>query len=265
MKYRVSGLVACLFILAVLSCKKDSKIETPVQVSPPVEEPKNTALTFNFKAFLNNLPLNISSTKFFTNLNNDSITVSKFDYYISNIKLKTTGGLTYSEPESYHLIRHGDTTSTSFTIKNLPEGFYNSIEFVIGVDSTRNVSGAQTGALDPGNTMFWDWNNGYIFLKLEGDFKTFTTPAGSNYAMHIGGYSGAYNCLKTCSFTGFSNNINVLKGKTPVVYFNVMVDEIFKNPSVIDIDSYFSVQTGKLAQTVADNYADMFIVDKVIN
>lgn len=252
--------------LFFVSCTKDKKIE-PVtnngQSNIPASE--KTSLVVNFEALLNNQPLNLTSTKFFTNYNSDSITVNKFNYYISNIKLKTVGGTTYAEPESYHLVRHEDVSTTNFTIQNIPEGIYNSIEFIIGVDSARNVSGAQTGDLDPAYTMFWDWNNGYIFFKLEGDFKSFTTPAGSNYAMHIGGYSGQYNCLQKCTFNALPVNINIVKGKASKIHYHVIVDEVFKNPNVIDIDSYFSVQLGKNAQTVAINYSDMFVVDKVEN
>ena len=37
--------------------------------------------------------------------------------------------------------------SLNFTIKDVPYGKYKSVEFLIGVDSVRNFSGAQYGAL----------------------------------------------------------------------------------------------------------------------
>ena len=50
----------------------------------------------------------------------------------------------------------------------MPAGNYNSLSFLLGVDSMHNVSGAQTGALDPANDMFWTWNSGYVMAKMEG-------------------------------------------------------------------------------------------------
>ena len=37
----------------------------------------------------------------------------------------------------------------------------------LGVDSLRNVTGVQTGALDPAMDMYWTWNTGYVMAKLE--------------------------------------------------------------------------------------------------
>jgi hypothetical protein len=64
----------------------------------------------------------------------------------------------------YFLVDFSDTTTTTLKLTILPY-LYNRLSFVIGVDSARNVSGAQTGALDPANGMFWTWNTGYIMAK----------------------------------------------------------------------------------------------------
>jgi hypothetical protein len=61
------------------------------------------------------------------------------------------------------------------------------MEFMIGVDSARNNSGAQTGALDPTNGMFWSWSTGYIMAKFEG--TSAQSPAAANaLKFHIGGF-----------------------------------------------------------------------------
>ena len=62
-----------------------------------------------------------------------------------------------------------------------------------------------TGCLDPGaeaSDMYWTWNSGYIFLKMEGkyDDRTDTISTASNYFYHIGGFgnlnSPAINNIK---------------------------------------------------------------------
>lgn len=54
----------------------------------------------------------------------------------------------------YFLIDASDAGSTTIALQALP-GKYDQVAFTIGVDSIRNISGAQTGALDPGKGMFW--------------------------------------------------------------------------------------------------------------
>ena len=51
----------------------------------------------------------------------------------------------------------------------LPEGDYTELQFLLGVDSLHNVSGAQTDDLDPAKDMFWTWNSGYVMAKMEGN------------------------------------------------------------------------------------------------
>src|SRR5690606_8747836 len=58
-----------------------------------------------------------------------------------------------------------------------------------------NVSGAQTGALDPLNDMFWTWSTGYIMAKMEGNSVQSTAP-GQVLNFHIGGFAGAYSVLQ---------------------------------------------------------------------
>ena len=57
---------------------------------------------------------------------------------------------------------------------------------------------AQTDALDPVNAMFWAWNTGYIFLKLEGR-SSFSKLPGNIFEYHIGGYKSPSNCIRTIS------------------------------------------------------------------
>src|SRR5205085_3433926 len=139
---------------------------------------------FSFSAFVNKTAL-VPNTKWYKNTSNEIFTVTKLKYYITNVKLHREDGLVFTEEDSYHLIKHVDSLSaTAFSIKNLPPGNYNGMEFLIGVDSLRNVSGVQTGALDVNNQMFWSWNSGYIFFKMEGDYVSDSVPDGSQFAIH---------------------------------------------------------------------------------
>ena len=87
-------------------------------------------------------------------------------------------------PNTYFLVNQDEEASMAIEMDSLPLGLYKSIKFMIGVDSTRNVSGSQTGALDPANGMFWTWNSGYIFLKMEGTSPVIPN-TGHNFTFHI--------------------------------------------------------------------------------
>src|SRR5690606_18580217 len=101
-------------------------------------------------------------------------------------------------------------------IDNVPAGYYVEIQYTMGVDSEKNVSGAQVGALSLSNGMFWDWNSGYIMLKAEG----YSPQAENNgFAFHLGGFSGADNIVTTKpTILTFSNDtIFIKKGRAPIV------------------------------------------------
>ncbi len=237
---------------ALISCKKDEPIQT--QAKP--------ALNLVFEPTVNSEPF-VADTKWYTNFSNDSFTVSKFNYYISNIKLKKSDGSSYAVPESYYLLQHVEGIN-SIALKNLPEGDFIGVDFLIGVDSLRNTSGSQTGDLDPSKNMFWDWNTGYIFYKLEGRFTTLTNPVAGDYAMHIGGYKGKDNCIQACSFS-FNSALQLRKEKLSKVYFKVRVEEVFQNPLFIDFDYYYATLPNNNSKEISENYRDMFLFYKLEN
>lgn len=248
---------ACIALLCFLfcACKKDVAITSP-------SESGETHLGFEFQAWVNN-DLFVPDNRFYQNYASDNFTVSKFNYYISNIQLTGADGSVYTEPESYHLIQHVEG-KTTLQVKGVPEGTYTKIDFLIGVDSLRNVSGAQSGALDRSNEMFWDWDQGYIFFKMEGEFNTQTQPVTGDYAIHIGGFSGPNSCLQSISFN-LPAPVIVKKGKTPQVFYKVQIDEVFHTPFDMNFDIYYSNISAQTFKAVSDNYRDMLVIDKVQN
>lgn len=200
----------------------------------------------------------------FTNSSSENFTPTQFNYYISNIKLLAPNGtVLWAEPDSYHLLQQADLNSLKFNM-NVPTGEYAQVTFLLGVDSLRNVSGAQSGALDPLNGMFWTWNSGYVMLKLEATSPV--SPAVNNIVeYHVGGFSGVNSVLKTLTFT-LPSVINMRKDLTSEVYFNTDLLKLFTQPVEISIATMPTVSMpGVNAKKLADNYADMFSVVLVIN
>lgn len=127
----------------------------------------------------------------------EKLTFTTFKFFISNIQLKDAEGNWWVQPESYHLVDATSTSRSTFTIDNVPAKQYVEMKYTVGVDSTRNVSGAQTGALATTTGMFWSWNTGYIMIKAEGSEETH-----GNFSYHLGGFSGE-NSIVTEKITDF--------------------------------------------------------------
>ena len=145
----------------------------------------------------------------------DSLNFSMFKYYVSNVVLTAEDGSTWTAPESYYLIDASTPASTMLTLENVPANHYTGISFMLGVDSARNVSGAQTGALDPANGMFWSWNTGYIFVKAEGASPNSST---GGFEYHLGGFKGDKNAIQNLDFSFGNNHAVVEDGANPTVH-----------------------------------------------
>ncbi|OON67304.1 hypothetical protein B0919_19285 [Hymenobacter sp. CRA2] len=193
------------------------------------ETPAKGKLNVEFENVAGSQPLNFGST--YTTAAGDPFTVSKFNYYISNIKLTKTDGTEWAERESYHLVKQADAGSRSFQLTDIPAGEYKKLTFTIGVDSARNVSGAQTGALDPLNDMFWTWSTGYVFLKMEGNSPK--SPTG-NLQFHIGGFRSPNNTIRTVS-PGMPAGVTVqvTAKKTSAIHLQADVLKMFTGPNPI--------------------------------
>jgi len=204
-----------------------------------------------------NLRLN---NQWYRNANGDSFKVTKFNYYLTNIRLNNEAGVAFTEPDSYHLIEQPATANDlSFDMRRVPAGRYSSITFMIGVDSAHNVSGAQDGALDPALGNFWSWNTGYIMLKFEGNSPKAPTADGM-MMMHCGGFSGANSVLKTITIP-FETPIVVTKSQEPHIHLQADLLKMFNAPNLIDFSRVNTIHMpGDAAKKLADNYADMFSI-----
>ncbi|KUG09782.1 MbnP family protein [Solirubrum puertoriconensis] len=247
-----SALLALLLGIATLSftaCDDDDKAQ-----------PNKGELDLEFENVVGTQALTLGQA--YTSTNGDAFTLSKLNYYISNIKLTKADGSEWAEPESYHLVKHDQTSTRTFTLQEVPTGDYTKITFTIGVDSTRNVSGAQTGALDPLNDMFWTWNSGYIFLKLEG-----TSPQAANgqLVFHIGGFKSPNNTIRSVSPPLPQGTVlKVRAEKAPAVHYKADVLKLFTGPNVIRFAELSNTMGGPSSVKVANNYAaGMFRIDHV--
>ncbi len=234
-----------------ISCKKDDNNNPqPVPVVLPMLTIEMDHLAGSSKFYLDSG---------YTTANGDVFMASMLKYYISNIRLITQNNQEYKIPNSYFLVDRSKNESMELHMDSLVAGSFKSIKFMIGVDSLRNVSGAQSGALDPINGMFWDWNIGYIHLKMEGVSPSVPS-AGNEFNYHIGGFQGAYKNNREVELSFMGDQLVLANGTNPELHITVNVLEIFTNPHTIDLATFSSnVQMPNTsANMIADNYSDMF-------
>lgn len=253
-------LSTCVLLLA---CKKN-KIAEPIDY-PVLSQPVDSTgfLDIHLTNVVNGVPLALG-TNTYSNAFGDVFTVSMLEYYISNIKLTTVDNVVYTQKESYYLADQSLPASLELLVNKVPNGNYKSISFLIGVDSARNTSGAQVGALDPALGMIWSWSTGYIMAKMEGHSPQSSDPA-NKLAFHIGGFSGTYLGVKEVTLS-FPINAEVKKAHTPTVNMNADLALWFTGDNLIDFNSLPTVTNiGKNSGKIAENYKNMFQITSVVN
>lgn len=215
--------IALLLVFSTNSCKKDDDDDN--------NGPGDVTISFDYVFGANALPWAINETLQHPKTG-DTLTFTEFIFYVSNVRLQREDGSWWEEADSYHLVCAKCDDASSFTLTEVPNGNYVAMEYTMGVDSTRNVSGAQSGALSPTAGMFWDWNSGYIMLKAEGQSPQSST---GSFTFHLGGFSGPYNIITKKSTDFFGNKLAVSEGSNPELVFLANPARLWhSSPSVSD-------------------------------
>lgn len=201
----------------------------------------------------------------------DTLTVSLLQYFISNIGLRKSSGEKWALPQAGNnfLVKQSDDTSRRIVL-DVPAGVYKELSFLIGIDSATSTLPIEqrTGVLDPaqgmsgGEGMYWTWNSGYIFFKLEGSSPSVPRDKTGfrEFQYHIGGYGG-YN---TPTINNLRRVTLALPEKTPlriranrpsVVHIRFDVAAVIKG---LDLATQHHIMLTPESSHIADNYAAGF-------
>lgn len=199
----------------------------------------------------------------YRNFFGESYSIKKLKYYIGHIAITTGNGKANKRDETYLVDENAGETGITI---NTDAGTYNKIGFLLGVDSAKNCSGAQDGALDPMNGMFWTWNSGYIMFKLEG-YSTASTADLQRIEHHIGGYKGTDN---VATFIHLDikqpQSLVINPGKTTELLLEMNLDNYWHGNSDIRIAELpMCMVTGEPALKVAKNFSGLFSVKEIRN
>jgi hypothetical protein len=116
----------------------------------------------------------------------EQVTVDVLRYWVSNVVLVDDQETEHAIPAAYFLVEQTEAkTRTLIPLQGIPAGTYTQLRFAIGVDADHNHSlDLFEGELSTELDMHWDWNSGFIFLKLEG--STGQTADKAPFFAHIG-------------------------------------------------------------------------------
>ncbi len=256
-RLRSTSLLAVAGVLLVLAaCQKELDLATGGAAEP-------FSLTVDLKPYVNSSPLQFGVP--YLNSTGESYTISAFKFYVHNATLvNTETNVSRSLKPGEHFLVDAAKPASQLLNFQSESGAYNAISLTIGVDSSRNFSGAQTAALDPTLGMFWTWNSGYIMAKLEGNSPSSSQP---NQAIeyHIGGYKAPNSVLKTVILP-FPNSApyGFAAGSTSTITIEAHADTWFSGPNPVSIAATPVCMTpGDLALRMADNYSRMLRISEV--
>jgi hypothetical protein len=208
----------------------------------------------------------------YSNASGEKFTISTLQYFISNIRLRNKDGKEFvvKQDSSYFLINESSPASRLVRI-NVPVGEYDRLDFVLGVDSLRNTMpvGKRKGVLDPANAMdhgmYWGWNSGYIFFKMEGtSAQAPVDPTGQRkFRYHIGGFGGysapTINNIKKISIDlPGAGVLKARKGASSTACIGADILKTFEGKNNISIGEHPSVMFSAYSVNIADNYSQMF-------
>lgn len=262
MKIQLNKAIVIFLGLVLFSCSNDDETITP----------KNEvgALKVEFDNFYGSS--NLSTSVEYTNSNGEMIKVARTKYIISNIVLTKTDGTIYTVPQksSNFIVDEADVASSVISLANIPAGDYKNISFGVGIDHDQwNEGEAAQGnfwTLASASGLTWNWNPGYIFLKLEGIFTNTDTNETQQFQIHIGKTSQSYNYnVISLNFPNYTK-ASVSQTATPKIKVITDLSKVLDGTNKINLsENSGSITGGSLAADVAANFQNMFHVAEITN
>jgi len=208
--------------------------------------PVNGSINFSIQYEVDGEELEFDTARYF-NAANNRFSVSKLEYYISNLTLIGDDGELFASND-IHLINARNESAIAFSVLNIPVKNYSGISFNIGLIPKQNKSGSLPPTLENRN-MAWPepMGGGYHFLKLEGHVID-SIGTRSGYAMHLG--------TDTCLIHLTLKRLMVVQYQNQRMNLTMNVNEWFSNPNVYDlsVNNYNMGNQGRMLE-IAQNGA----------
>ena len=242
----------CLFLA---SCANDN-------VSPITK--KGGSVILNIDNVIGNQ--NLEYDTLYSIASGEKYTIKKLKYYISNIQfMKSDGSVTtLQQDSSYFLVDESNSASMILSLPQVEIGKYLAIRLMIGVDSAKSMAPLEKrrGVLDMsglGQDMYWTWNQGYIFFKMEGIYTDFSGK-NDDYTYHIGGFGNngsSLNNIKVITIPLGSTECEVSEDKKLTINVIADISKVFNGKKEITIVDHPIITFSPFSIDIADNYSEM--------
>ena len=220
--------------------------------------------TIEIKAMMEDQPFVINEV--YQNSFGYNYKIEVLRFYLSNLTLiKENGDQVLAKDVEYldFASNHSDSNMNGETVSaNVCTGNYSGIRFGIGVDSSLNKQDPASYNSDHPLSIYtnshWDWNTGYIFLKISGAIDSVsqgTQDLSEDFLYHIGTNQFYREVIINVPFTiGENGNARIdLKIDMGAVFAN---SSGTINPSVEK--SSHTIGTEAIAEKVADFFSEAF-------
>jgi len=277
----IKTMVLLCIMLITAACSKNADF------TPDFQEADLAPLSVEFDNIVGERTFALDNTGSpYRNAAGEAFTVSRLQYFISNIKVTQADGNSYTvNPDSSYFLIMGDDKATRFAKVKVPEGDYTHLTFTLGVDSLRSTMPVdkRTGVLDPatsgghdGAGMYWGWNSGYIFFKFEGNSAVISDdvngdPTGKKqFKYHIGffgGYSApTLNNIKVINIDLRTAGIaRVRKDRQSNIHLFVDAMKVFNGKNSFKIAEHPNKMFDDFTAKIAANLTEMFRHDHTEN
>jgi hypothetical protein len=257
--------ILCAISFFTFSCQKDDDTPEP-EVGVGVLE-----LEFDHKFGGEELEFGQA----YINAAGEQMTFSMFRYFVTNLELVREDNSVFQVPNSHsnHLVDHANLDSRLISIPNVPVGTYKAVRFVLGVDSLTNTLPVEqrTGVFDVAGAaqgMYWSWNSGYIFVKVEGNSPA-SPEAGGAFRFHIGGFGGysspTINNIKIIELSREGDlSFSIQRDRVRNIHNVVDLKEMFQNPETVSLATNAVTMFNPFSVKIANNYSNgMFKLDHI--
>ncbi len=146
-----------------------------------------SSLELSLRPVFNGDPLLLDSLRY-QNSAGETVSFSRISFLISGVAVQREDGVWLGIPDSNAWF-DAAARRLSATIGGLPPARYRALRFFLGPDPADNAR--EPGSFPAGhplnpalNGLHWSWQGGYIFLALEGNFRTGAGQP-SGYALHL--------------------------------------------------------------------------------
>ncbi len=249
-----------IFLMVVSSCSNDGG-------SAELQGEGSVKFEFDNSFEGDDLLLNTSS---YTNSQNESLTITRLNYIVSNFVLTDDSGETFRYPkDDSYFIANEENGKTEITLHSVPAGKYVSVRFGIGVDQEKYLQGAE-GQGDflteaEQSDMTWSWQAGYKFLNFEGTFVSETVTEPTEFKVHMGSHGSSLDNYKEV-LLDLGTEALVSSTMSPIIHLVADANDILDGENKISLteESVIMVSEEK-SPKIAINTSKMFRVNHVHN